>query len=87
IIRRERAVGVLAVQHAEPRKYADVEIEALQTVAMVLSELIANAGRIDAASAAGARPQMTATVRLAGQKLVDGMGSGFAGFHQPRIVI
>lgn len=87
IIRRERAVGVLAVQHAEPRKYADVEIEALQTVAMVLSELIANAGLIDAASAAGARPQMTATVRLAGQKLVDGMGSGFAVFHQPRIVI
>ncbi|MFN3675080.1 MAG: phosphoenolpyruvate--protein phosphotransferase [Sphingomonas pseudosanguinis] len=87
IIRRERAVGVLAVQHAEPRKYADVEIEALQTVAMVLSELIANAGLIDAAGAAGARPQMTATIRLAGQKLVDGMGSGFAVYHQPRIVI
>jgi phosphotransferase system enzyme I (PtsP) len=37
IIRRERAVGVLAVQHVEQRRYADVEIEALQTVAMVLS--------------------------------------------------
>ena len=46
IIRRERAVGVLAVQHSEQRKYQDVEIEALQTVAMVLSELIANAGLI-----------------------------------------
>ena len=34
------SVGVLAVQHADPRRYADVEIEALQTVAMVLSELI-----------------------------------------------
>ncbi|WP_230483775.1 phosphoenolpyruvate--protein phosphotransferase [Sphingomonas sp. Leaf21] len=87
IIRRERAVGVLAVQHSEPRKYADVEIEALQTVAMVLSELIANAGLIDAAGAAGARPQMTASIRLGGQKLVDGMGSGFAVYHQPRIVI
>ena len=50
IIRRERAVGVLAVQHAEQRKYADVEIEALQTVAMVLSELIANAGFSSAAA-------------------------------------
>ncbi|WP_343528342.1 phosphoenolpyruvate--protein phosphotransferase [Sphingomonas sp.] len=87
IIRRERAVGVLAVQHSDPRKYADVEIEALQTVAMVLSELIANAGLIDAAGAAGARPQMTASIRLGGQKLVDGMGSGFAVYHQPRIVI
>ena len=47
IVRRERAVGVLAVQHADPRRYDDVEIEALQTVAMVLAELIANAGLID----------------------------------------
>ena len=41
IVRKERAIGVLAVQHAEPRAYDDLEIEALQTVAMVLSELIA----------------------------------------------
>ena len=40
IIRRESPIGVLAVQHAEPRRYDDVEIEALQTVAMVLAELI-----------------------------------------------
>ena len=43
IVRRERAIGVLTVQHVEPRRYEEVEIEALQTVAMVLSELIANA--------------------------------------------
>src|SRR6202008_782379 len=47
IVRRERAVGVLCVQHVEPRRYEDVEIEALQTVAMVLSELIANAELVD----------------------------------------
>ena len=88
IIRRERAVGVLAVQHVEPRRYADVEIEALQTVAMVLSELIANAGLIDEGGPGASRPaQSTAAVRIGGQKLVDGMGSGFAVFHQPRIVI
>ncbi|MEH3160057.1 MAG: phosphoenolpyruvate--protein phosphotransferase [Sphingomonas taxi] len=87
IIRRERAVGVLAVQHSEQRKYQDVEIEALQTVAMVLSELIANAGLIDTAAAGSDRPQSTAAVRLLGQKLVEGMGSGYAVFHQPRIVV
>ncbi len=87
IIRRERSVGVLAVQHAEKRKYQDVEIEALQTVAMVLSELIANAGLIDTAGGGSDRPQSTAAMRIAGQKLVDGMGSGFAVFHQPRIHI
>ncbi|TXC69687.1 phosphoenolpyruvate--protein phosphotransferase [Sphingomonas ginsenosidivorax] len=87
IIRRERAVGVLAVQHTDRRRYADVEIEALQTVAMVLSELIANAGLIDATGGGTDRPQSTAAMRIPGQKLVDGMGAGYAVFHQPRIHI
>lgn len=87
IIRRERAVGVLAVQHADPRRYDDVEIEALQTVAMVLSELIANADLIDAAGAASTRPQATGATRAGGVKLVDGMAQGVAVFHQPRITI
>src|ERR687891_455971 len=47
IVRRESAIGVLAVQHAEPRRYEDVEIEALQTVAMVLAELIGNSRLAD----------------------------------------
>ncbi len=88
IIRKERAVGVLAVQHVDPRRYADVEIEALQTVAMVLSELIANAGLIDGGVAGSDRPAaMTTPVRIIGQKLVEGMASGCAVFHQPRIVV
>ena len=87
IIRRERSVGVLAVQHTDRRKYADVEIEALQTVAMVLSELIANAGLIDTMGGGADRPQSTAAMRIPGQKLVDGMGAGFAVYHQPRITI
>jgi phosphotransferase system enzyme I (PtsP) len=87
IIRRERAVGVLAVQHTDRRKYADVEIEALQTVAMVLSELIANAGLIDTTGGGSDRPQSTAAMRIPGQKLVDGMGAGYAVYHQPRIHI
>ena len=86
IVRRERAIGVLSVQHAEPRAYDDVEIEALQTVAMVLSELIANAGLADkAASAPNLRDQ--GSVRLEGLKLVTGMGQGVAVFHQPRVLI
>ncbi|UZK65119.1 phosphoenolpyruvate--protein phosphotransferase [Sphingomonas sp. M1-B02] len=87
IIRRERAVGVLAVQHMEPRRYADVEIEALQTVAMVLSELIANADLVDSTGGTSTRPQSTAATRVAGFKLVEGMAAGVAVFHQPRITI
>ena len=87
IIRRGDSVGVLAVQHVDPRKYADVEIEALQTVAMVLSELIANAGLVDQRGDAASRPQSTAATRLDGLKLVEGMGIGHAVYHQPRITI
>ncbi|APZ98738.1 phosphoenolpyruvate--protein phosphotransferase [Sphingopyxis sp. QXT-31] len=87
IIRRERAVGVLCVQHAEPRRYDDIEIETLQTVAMVLSELIANAELVDTAARTDAAAADQSAQRLTGQKLVDGMGSGVAVYHQPRITI
>jgi phosphotransferase system, enzyme I, PtsP len=87
IIRRERAVGVLAVQHVESRRYADVEIEALQTVAMVLSELIANADLVDSTGGASIRAQPTAAGHAQGFRLVEGMAAGVAVFHQPRITI
>ena len=87
IVRRERAVGVLCVQHADPRRYEEVEIEALQTVAMVLSELISNAGLVDEEEVAGLSPLLTGPQRLAGLTLVKGLASGAAVFHQPRITI
>ncbi|MBK7161415.1 MAG: phosphoenolpyruvate--protein phosphotransferase [Sphingomonadales bacterium] len=85
IVRSERAVGVLAVQHADPRKYAEVEIEALQTTAMVLSELIAYAGLIDEAGTIGS--SQTGTVVLTGLPLVSGVAAGIAIFHQPNVRI
>ena len=87
IVRRERAVGVLCVQHADPRRYEEVEIEALQTVAMVLSELIANADLVDEEDAALLGPQHTGPLRLTGLALVKGLASGNAVYHQPRITI
>ena len=87
IVRKERAIGVLAVQHADPRAYDELEIEALQTVAMVLSELIANAGLADKTAAAGDANRDSGTARLTGLKLVTGMGCGIAVYHQPRILI
>jgi phosphotransferase system enzyme I (PtsP) len=87
IVRRERAAGVLCVQHADPRAYDDVEIEALQTVAMVLSELIANAGLADKSSAADSPMRDAATARVSGLRLVAGMTRGIAVYHQPRILI
>lgn len=87
IVYRERAVGVLCVQHVDPRRYEDIEIEALQTTAMVLSELISNNELIDEEEALGRLPEMTEPAILAGLPLVKGLGSGAAVFHQPRVTI
>jgi phosphotransferase system, enzyme I, PtsP len=87
IVRRERAVGVLCVQHVDPRRYEDVEIEALQTVAMVLSELISNADLVDDEQTALLGPTQTGPERFAGLSLVKGLASGTAVYHQPRITI
>ena len=87
IVRRERAVGVLCVQHVDPRRYEEVEIEALQTVAMVLSELIVNADLIDEDYAFSLGAAQTGPEQLHGLTLVKGLGAGQAVFHQPRVTI
>ncbi|RPF71926.1 phosphoenolpyruvate--protein phosphotransferase [Aurantiacibacter spongiae] len=87
IVRRERAVGVLTVQHTEPRRYAEVEIVALQTVAMVLAELINNAGMVDAEALDEDSEARTGTEVVTGLKLVKGLAIGQAVFHQPRVTI
>ena len=85
IVRLESPIGVLAVQHADPRRYEDVEIEALQTVAMVLSEMIAAARLVDGARRG--RLRSAGPLRLSGLKLVAGMAKGEAVFHEPRVVV
>jgi len=87
IVRSERAVGVVAVQHVEPRKYEDVEIEALQTVAMVLAELLNAAELVDDTGPGADIAMDTSQQQLTGLKLVEGMAAGEAVFHQPRVVI
>ncbi len=87
IVRHERAVGVLCVQHVDPRRYEDIEIEALQTTAMVLSELIANTGLVDeeellAKDGARGGPEI-----MRGLSLVKGLAIGTAVFHQPRVTV
>ncbi len=86
IVRRERGIGVLCVQHVEPRRYEEVEIEALQTVAMVLAEMISNAELVDE-DAQGLSAAQSGPVQLKGLALVKGLASGYAVYHQPRITI
>src|SRR5690606_7625170 len=87
IVRRERAIGVLTVQHTDPRRYEEVEIEALQTVAMVLAELIHNVGLDDEEDAATAAQAQSGQQVLQELQLVKGLTIGMAVFHQPGITI
>ncbi|MDD3799150.1 MAG: phosphoenolpyruvate--protein phosphotransferase [Novosphingobium sp.] len=87
IVRHERAVGVLSVQHVDPRRYEDVEIEALQTTAMVLSELIANAELVDEEDLLGNNPSLSGPEIIPGLTLVKGLARGTAVYHQPRVTI
>jgi phosphotransferase system enzyme I (PtsP) len=87
IVHRERVVGVLSVQHVDPRRYEEVEVETLQTVAMVLSELIANAGLIDEEDRSGPGYGQSGPEHLRGLTLVKGLAIGRAVFHQPRVTI
>ena len=89
IVHRARAIGVLTVQHVEPRRYEEVEIEALQTVAMVLAEMIHNAALVDSdgESDGGRASAQSGQEVLEGLALVKGLAEGQAVFHQPRIII
>ena len=87
IVHRERVVGVLSVQHVDPRRYQEVEIETLQTVAMVLSELIASAGLIDEEDRGGPGSGQSGPEVLRGLTLVKGLAIGNAVYHQPRVTI
>ncbi len=87
IVYRERAVGVLCVQHVEPRRYEEVEIEALQTTAMVLSELIAHKELVDDEEQISFDETRTESEVLDGLVLVKGLANGQAVFHQPRVEI
>ena len=49
-VRREgRTLGVLTVQNRQPRRYSDDEVDVIETVAMVVAELLAARGATDAA--------------------------------------
>ncbi|WP_394269483.1 phosphoenolpyruvate--protein phosphotransferase [Qipengyuania sp.] len=87
IVYREKAVGVLCVQHAEPRRYEEVEIEALQTTAMILSELIAHKELVDDTEALAFDKAPTEAEVMEGLTLVKGLAKGRAVFHQPRVEI
>jgi phosphotransferase system enzyme I (PtsP) len=86
VLRAGNTLGVLVVQNRTHRTYAEEEIEALQTTAMVLAELIAS-GELQSLGSPGAEPAARGPAQLKGVALADGLGLGYAVLHEPRVVI
>lgn len=87
IIRGSRVVGVLVVQNRTMRHYTDEEIETLETVAMVLAELVASGELVSRDELVPVDGNALLPLRLEGVKLNGGVGVGVAVLHRPRITI
>ncbi|MGZ5862644.1 MAG: phosphoenolpyruvate--protein phosphotransferase [Methyloceanibacter sp.] len=86
ILRGGHAIGVLTVQNRTHRTYSDEEVEALQTTAMVLAEMIASGG-LGVADEAAPDIRREASAQIKGVPLSEGVALGHAVLHEPRIVI
>ena len=87
ILRGGRVQGVLAVQNRTQRHYTDEEAETLETVAMVIAELIAAGELISADELHAVESASLLAVTIAGVRLNAGVAMGEAVLHEPRFVI
>ncbi|KFB08980.1 phosphoenolpyruvate--protein phosphotransferase [Nitratireductor basaltis] len=86
VLRAGRTLGVLVVQNRTKRHYREDEEEALETVAMVIAEMIAT-GDLARLNRAGIELDLRRAVTLSGLAFNDGVGLGHVVLHEPRIVV
>lgn len=86
VLRTGNTLGVLVVQNRARRLYSEEEVEALQTTAMLLAEMIAS-GELQALAAPGDDLAVGRPVSLRGVPLVEGVGLGHVVLHEPRVAI
>jgi phosphotransferase system enzyme I (PtsP) len=85
LLRAGNTLGVLVVQNRTHRVYTEEEIEALQTTAMVLAEMLAS-GELQALATQEATA-LRRPVHQRGAPLADGVGLGHVVLHEPRVVV
>jgi phosphotransferase system enzyme I (PtsP) len=86
VLRGGHAIGVLTVQNRTHRTYGDEEVEALQTTAMVLAEMIASSG-LGVSDEAEQEARRDVSARFKGLPLSEGVALGHVVLHEPRVVI
>src|SRR5271166_5998494 len=86
VLRGGATIGVLVVQNRARRTYSEEEVEALQTTAMLLAEMIAS-GELQGIAAPGVPIAVRRTMTLKGASIADGLGLGHVVMHQPRVAV
>jgi phosphotransferase system enzyme I (PtsP) len=86
ILRGGNTLGVLVVQNKAHRTYSEEEIEAMQTTAMLLAEMIAS-GELQSIVPPGNDIAVRRPIVMKGTPVADGVGLGHVVLHEPRIVI
>jgi phosphotransferase system, enzyme I, PtsP len=86
VLRAGRSLGVLVVQNKAMRNYGDEEVEALETTAMVLAEMIAT-GELKKIAQPGMELDLSRPVSMDGDSYGEGIGLGYVVLHEPRIVV
>lgn len=86
ILRAGRTLGVLVVQNTDEHSYGEEDVEALQTAAMLLAELVAS-GDLKKITRPGMELDLTRAVSISGDAYSDGIAIGHAVLHEPRIII
>jgi phosphotransferase system enzyme I (PtsP) len=87
ILRDGRVLGVLVVQNRTQRNYTEEEIETLETVAMVLAEMLAAGELVSAAEIAPADGIALLPLRLEGMRINGGIAIGRALLHHRRVAV
>ena len=86
ILRGGNTLGVLVVQNSVKRTYSEEEIEVLETIAMLLAEMIAS-GELQTIVRPGAEIAARRPIALKGSAVADGVGLGHVVLHQPRVIV
>lgn len=86
ILRTGRSLGVLVVQNKASRTYRDDEVEAMETTAMVLAEMVAT-GELKKITRPGLELDLSRPVSIDGNSFGEGIGLGYVVLHEPRIVV
>lgn len=86
ILRGGNTLGVLVVQNKVKRAYSEEEIEVLETIAMLLAEMIAT-GELQAIVRPGSEIASRRHLALSATPVADGVGLGHAVMHEPRVIV